>query len=118
MTASGITRREPYEAEIRPWASWLDTIAKRLVPIAGVTTSVTPVEGLSNRMPLLQIRWDRAKLGTTGETVAKLLFDSEPRISLFPARGRTEGNETGLTIGPYMMAPGDEKVVAERGLEP
>ncbi len=46
--------------------------------------------------------------------MAKLLFESEPRISLFPARGRTEGNETGLTIGPYMMAPGDEKVVAER----
>ena len=85
-----------------------------LAPIDGVTTSVTPLEGLSNRMPLLQIRWDRAKLGTTGEAVAKLLFESEPRISLFPARGKADGNETGLTIGPYMMAPGDEKVVAER----
>jgi L-seryl-tRNA(Ser) seleniumtransferase len=46
--------------------------------------------------------------------VAKLLFESEPRISLFPARGKADGSETGLTIGPYMMAPGDEKVVAER----
>ncbi len=79
-----------------------------------MTTSVTPAEGLSNRMPVLQVRWDKAKLGTTGEAVAKLLFESEPRISLFPARGKAEGNETGLTIGPYMMAPGDEKVVAER----
>jgi len=107
------TRRD-YEAEIRTWASWLDAIARRPAPIASVTTSVTPVEGLSNRMPLLQIRWDRAKLGTTGEAVAKLLFESEPRIALFPASGKLEENETGLTIGPYMMAPGDEKVVAER----
>jgi L-seryl-tRNA(Ser) seleniumtransferase len=107
------TKRD-YEAEIRAWAGWLDTIAKRLAPIAGVTTSVTPAEGLSNRMPLLQVRWDRTRLGTSGEAVAKLLFESEPRISLFPARGRLEGDETGLTIGPYMMAPGDEKVVAER----
>ena len=107
------TKRD-YEAEIRVWASWLDTIAKRLAPIAGVTSSVTPVSGLSNRMPVLQIRWDRTALGTTGEAVAKLLFESEPRISVFPARGKTEGNETGLTIGPYMMAPGEEKVVAER----
>jgi L-seryl-tRNA(Ser) seleniumtransferase len=106
--------KRDYEAEIRVWASWLDTIARRLAPIAGVATSVTPAEGLSNRMPLLQIRWDRATLGTTGEAVATLLFESEPRISLFPARARPEGNETGLTIGPYMMAPGDEKVVAER----
>ena len=65
-------------------------------------------------MPVLQVRWDKAKLGTTGEAVAKLLFESEPRISVFPARGRLGGSETGLTIGPYMMAPGDEKVVAER----
>ena len=103
-----------YETEIRVWASWLDTIARRLAPIAGITTSVTPAEGLSNRMPLLQIRWDSQRLGTTGEAVAKLLFASEPRISLFPARGRLAANETGLTIGPYMMAAGDETTVAER----
>jgi seryl-tRNA(Sec) selenium transferase len=107
------TRRD-YEAEIRVWASWVDTIARRIAPIEGVTTSVTPAEGLSNRMPVLQVRWDKTMLGTTGEAVAKLLFESEPRISLFPARGQAGPNETGLTIGPYMMAPGDEKVVAER----
>jgi L-seryl-tRNA(Ser) seleniumtransferase len=107
------TKRD-YEAEIRTWAGWVDTIAKRIAPIEGVRTSVTPAHDLSNRMPVLEIRWDKAKLGTTGEAVAKLLFESEPRISLFPARGRREGDETGLTIGPYMMSPGDEKVVAER----
>ena len=107
------TRRD-YDAEIRVWASWVDTIAKRVSAVDGVRTSVTPPEGLSNRMPVLQIRWDKARLGTTGDAVAKLLFESEPRISVFPARGKVDENETGLTIGPYMMAPGDEKVVAER----
>jgi hypothetical protein len=58
--------------------------------------------------------WDKTKLGTTGEAVAKLLFETEPRISLFPTQGKAGPDETGLTIGPYMMAPGDEKVVAER----
>jgi L-seryl-tRNA(Ser) seleniumtransferase len=107
------TKRD-YDAEIRTWQSWVDAIAKRVSAVDGVRTSVTPPEDLSNRMPVLQIRWDPSKLGTTGEAVAKLLFESEPRISLFPARGRTGAGETGLTIGPYMMAPGDEKVVAER----
>jgi L-seryl-tRNA(Ser) seleniumtransferase len=107
------TKRD-YEAEIKVWASWVDTIAKRVGAIPGVATSVTPVSGLSNRMPVLQVRWDKAKLGTTGEAVAKQLFESEPRISVFAARGKLAAGETGLTIGPYMMAPGDEKVVAER----
>jgi L-seryl-tRNA(Ser) seleniumtransferase len=106
--------RRDHDAEWRQWQSWLDFIARRVQAIEGVTTSVTPPEGLSNRMPMLQIRWERARLGITGEAVARQLFETTPRVSLFPARGRLAPDETGLTIGPYMMAPGDERVVAER----
>jgi L-seryl-tRNA(Ser) seleniumtransferase len=106
--------KRDHDAEWKMWLSWLDTIARRVTAIEGITTSVTQPEGLSNRMPSLQIRWDAAKLGTTGGAVAKQLFATDPRISLFPGRGRSEGSETGLNIGPYMMAAGDEKVIAER----
>jgi L-seryl-tRNA(Ser) seleniumtransferase len=50
----------------------------------------------------------------SGQAVARQLFETTPRVSLFPARGALAPGETGLTIGPYMMAPGDERVVAER----
>ena len=106
--------KRDHDAEWKMWVSWLDTIARRVTAIEGITTSVTQPDGLSNRMPSLQIRWDASKLGTTGEAIAKQLFGTDPRISLFPARGTPEGDETGLSIGPYMMAPGDEKVIAER----
>ncbi len=106
--------KRDHDAEWKQWQGWIDDIARRVAAIGGVTTSVTPPEGLSNRMPTLQIRWDRARLGVSGEAVARQLFASAPRVSLFPARGKLAENETGLTIGPYMMAPGDEKVVAER----
>jgi len=106
--------KRDHDAEWKMWLSWLDTIARRVTAIDGITSSVTQPEGLSNRMPSLQIRWDASKLGTTGAAVAKQLFAADPRISLFPGRGRPDGSETGLTIGPYMMAAGDEKVIAER----
>ena len=106
--------KRDHDAEWKAWQSWIDHIAARVKAVPGVTTSVTPPDSLSNRMPVLQIRWDRKALGTTGDAVAKQLFDTNPRVSLFPARGRLQPGETGLTIGPYMMAPGDEKVVAER----
>jgi L-seryl-tRNA(Ser) seleniumtransferase len=79
-----------------------------------VTAAVTPPEGLSNRMPTLQIRWPTGRIAVTGEAVARQLFETTPRVSLFPARGSLAPGETGLSIGPYMMAPGDEKIVAER----
>ena len=109
------TKRD-YEAEIRSAGPRGSTRSrKRIAPIAGVTTSVTPAEGLSNRMPVLQIRWDKTKLGHDrrgrGEAA---LRERAAHLALPRARARARANETGLTIGPYMMAPGDEKVVAER----
>jgi L-seryl-tRNA(Ser) seleniumtransferase len=106
--------RRDHDAEWKQWQAWIDHIARRVSSIEGVSTSVTPPDGLSNRMPSLQIRWSRERFGTSGEAVARLLFDTAPRVSLFPARGTLAADETGLTIGPYMMAPGDELVVAER----
>jgi seryl-tRNA(Sec) selenium transferase len=106
--------KRDHDAEWKTWQAWIDHIAQRVTAVDGVTTSVTPPDSLSNRMPVLQIRWDEKRLGTSGDAVAKQLFDSAPRVSLFPARGRLQPGETGLAVGPYMMAPGDEKVVAER----
>jgi hypothetical protein len=106
--------RRNHEAEWKQWQAWIDHIAGRVSAIDGVTTSVTQPEGLSNRMPSLQIRWDRKRLGVTGEAVARQLFETAPRVALFPARVKPPSDETGLTIGPYMMAPGDERVVADR----
>jgi L-seryl-tRNA(Ser) seleniumtransferase len=106
--------KRDHDAEWKTWQAWIDHIASRVKAVEGVTTSVTPPDSLSNRMPVLQIRWDAKRLGATGDAVAKQLFDTAPRVSLFPARGRRQPGETGLTIGPYMMAPGDEKVVADR----
>ncbi len=107
--------RRDHEAEWKQWQAWLDHIARRVETVSGVTTSVRQPEGLSNRMPTLEIRWDKAALGVSGDAVARQLFDGVPRVSLFPERGRPGGPpENGVSIGPYMMAPGDEKIVAER----
>src|SRR6185503_12529022 len=62
----------------------------------------------------LRVLRDKAKLGLSGDDVARLLFEGEPRVGVFPARGDGEPALTGIRIGPYMMSPGDEKIVAER----
>jgi len=107
--------KRDHEAEWKTWQSWLDTIARRVSKVEGVTTEVLLPEGLSNRSPRLRIAWDRARLGITGQEVEKLLLDTDPRIVLGGASGnRRQGPASTLTIMPYMMNPGDDKVVAER----
>jgi len=105
--------KRDHDAEWKRWTSWLESVARRVSAIDGVTTSIVPPRGLSNRMPSLRVFWDRKRFGVTGDAVVKTLFDTDPRVGIFPARGENDA-QTGVTVNPYMMAPGDEKIVGDR----
>jgi L-seryl-tRNA(Ser) seleniumtransferase len=105
------TKRD-HKAEWNRWLGWLDYIARYVSKIDGVSTSIAETTQLSNRTPSLSIRWDPKRLGTTGEAVAKHLFATEPRIAT--PGGRDRGGETSISVTPYQMSPGEEKIVAER----
>src|SRR5436309_10774926 len=105
------TKRD-HKAEWSRWLSWLDHIAKRVSTVDGVTTSIAETTELSNRTPSLSIRWDPKRRGITGAALAKHLLDTEPRIAT--PGGRDRGGESSISITPYQMSAGDEKIVADR----
>jgi D-glucosaminate-6-phosphate ammonia-lyase len=98
--------KRDHEAEWKQWVAWCDQIAATVKKVDGVTTSMSePREGLSNRTPQLNIKWDGAKL----------LTDTEPRIILASGNGTRPGNMAStVSVVPYMMMPADVKVVADR----
>jgi L-seryl-tRNA(Ser) seleniumtransferase len=101
--------KRDHKAEWAQWEGWLNHIATSVKRVDSVSTKVTDgSEGLSNRSPQLNIQWDSAKLGVTGPDVAKILLDTEPRIVLARAAGSS------VSIVPYQMSSGDEKIVADR----
>lgn len=107
--------KRDHAAEWRQWESWLDTISRRVTKVDGVTTEVLQPGGLSNRAPRLRINWDGAQLGIYGREVENLLLSGEPRIIFSGASGDPSGNAaSSITIMPYMMSPGDDRVVAEK----
>jgi L-seryl-tRNA(Ser) seleniumtransferase len=79
--------------------------------VPGITTSVSQPNGLSNRTPSLRVLWDAQRFGLTGDGVSRTLFDTEPRIAMSATRN---GALVGVSVTPYMMVPGDEKIIAER----
>ena len=109
-----------HKAEMATWISWMNNIGARVSKIEGVTTAVREPRGLSNHSPGLSISWDAAKLGITGEEVSNILYTTEPRVALGGGGGgggrgaRRSGTETGISITAYMMAPGEDKIVADR----
>ncbi len=107
--------KRDHDAEWKQWESWLDHIARRVKAVDGVSTEVLKPQGLSNHAPRLRIGWEGARLGITGVEVEKILYDTDPRIVLGGATGdRRASMASTVTIMPYMMVPGDEKVAGER----
>ena len=106
--------KRDHDAEWKRWTEGLEHIAGRVAAIDGITTSMVQPAGLSNRTPSLRVMWQRERLGVTGEELARTLFSTEPRIALFPAGGAGDPSLTGVSITPYMLSPGEEKIVADR----
>lgn len=110
------TKRDHPQEEIT-WTGYLETIAKKVGTISGVTTNIRQPKGLDNRTPNLTISWDPAKFNATGQDIATYLSTTKPRIALSAGGGRGNAggeNTTSITVAAWMMQPGDDKIVADR----
>jgi len=107
--------KRDHEAEQKQWLEWDNYIASAVKDIPSVTTEIKmPDEDLSNRAPVLTIHWDAAKVGITGTELVEKLDKGTPRILVAGGHGsRPDKMASTLGIMPYMMQPGDYKIVAE-----
>lgn len=112
--------KRDHAREWKTWLSWLDTIAKRVSSVEGITTTVREPTDLSNKSPSLAITWDSTKLHVTGEEIAEELATTKPRIAIGAGGGGGRGSTpapqgtTGVTVTAWQMQPGEDKIVADR----
>lgn len=108
-----------HDAEWRDWTARVQHIADRVSAVAGVKAVVrTDPGGRSNRSPAVTVRWFSETVGLTGQDVVARLDAGEPRILINAAGGQSDADgNTGVTMVPSTMAPGDERVVADRLVE-
>jgi D-glucosaminate-6-phosphate ammonia-lyase len=110
--------KRDHKAEWQTWLSWLDTISKQVTKIEGVTTTVREPNGLGNRSPSLVISWNPDKFYITGEEAAEEMARTKPRVALSSGGGgpsaQAAPGTTSISVTPWQMQPGEEKVVANR----
>ncbi len=115
------TKRD-HPKEEQTWTGYLETIAKRVSSIEGVTTNIRQPQSLDNRTPNLTISWDPNKFNATGSDIATYLSTTKPRIAMSAGGGGGRGAAaaapatptTSISIAAWMMQPGDDKIVADR----
>jgi uncharacterized pyridoxal phosphate-dependent enzyme len=106
--------KRDHDAEQRQWRSWLEHIESHVKSFPSVTTEYLQPEDLSNRAPRLAIRWDASKLGITGSELVEHLDKGTPRILVEGGEGRRPDHmASSIAIMPYMMAAGEERIVAD-----
>jgi seryl-tRNA(Sec) selenium transferase len=106
--------KRDHEAEQKMWRGWLEHVAARLKPLASTSFEYLEPGGLSNRAPRLRVRWDANVLGITGTELAARLDAGTPRILLESGQGRRpDAMASSLTIMPYMMDEGEERIIAD-----
>ena len=88
------------------WKSQVDFIKSTIEKISGVETGYVPKE-VTNHVPRLFIKWDEKEWNFSREDCFKALQEGEPSIVAL----RTP---LGVTIVTWMMARGEERVVARR----
>ncbi len=106
--------KRDHDAEWKTWEGWLDEIAAGVQRVDGVSTEVKQPSGLSNYAPRLEISWDSERLGLYGEELEGHLWTTNPRIILASGSGdRRGGGRSSVSVMPWMMQPGDAKVIAD-----
>jgi seryl-tRNA(Sec) selenium transferase len=106
--------KRDHDAEQREWRSWLQNIEARLKPLPSTSFDYLEPEDLSNRAPRLRINWDANVLKITGTEMVARLDAGTPRILVGGGSGhRPDEMKSSLTIMPYMMNPGDHRIIAD-----
>ena len=98
--------KRDHKAEWKEWERRLGVITDTVKDFDSVTTTIRQ-RGRSNVAPVLEINWDVETVGISGTGVASQLSAGEPRIEL-------NGNANGISIMPYMMEEGEDKIVADQ----
>jgi uncharacterized pyridoxal phosphate-dependent enzyme len=98
-----------HDAEWKDWEARLDTIEKIVSGVPGVRTSRFVPE-VANHVPHLSFEWDEKALGITKQQCLQRMEEGDPSIVCLGG----DDHPHGLGVTPFMMKPGEEKIVGER----
>jgi L-seryl-tRNA(Ser) seleniumtransferase len=99
--------KQDHDREWKDWEERTARIAKAAESVAGVTTR-TYVPPIADHTPTVNISWDTNKVKFSGDDLLAALRNGNPSIEAYG------GGKNSITVSPWMMLPGQDKVVANR----
>lgn len=110
LTAVELFVTRDHDADRRRWESMVDAWAHALRRVPNLQLRHLGPEN-AGKVPYLSMDWNADRAGFSRDTFIARLRDGEPRVELWPTATR------GLCLTPFMLEPGQEKIVEQRLLE-
>lgn len=107
LVALELYLKEDHAAVWKEWEGRCRRITEALSSFKDVKTEVY-VPQVANAVPHLRVSWDTAARKLTPAQMVQKLREGKPSIEVSPGSGRR------LSIGVWMMEPGEDAIVAER----
>jgi L-seryl-tRNA(Ser) seleniumtransferase len=98
---------EDHSAVWKDWEARCGQISQALKDLADVRCEVFVPE-IANAVPHVRVTWDEKKRGVTVAQLVKQLREGTPSIEVTP------GSTRRLSIGVWMMEPGEDAIVGRR----
>lgn len=99
--------KQDHDKEWKDWEDRAARIAKAAESVIGVKTK-TYVPPIADHSPTVNISWDTSKVKFSGNDLLVALRNGTPSIEAYG------GGENSITVSPWMMLPGQDKIVANR----
>ncbi len=110
LTAVELFLKRDHAADQKRWQAMIADWEAELRKVQGVTVERTGPENAGN-VPYLSVNWDQKARGFSHEDYLDRLRRGHPRIELWDTHDR------GLYLTPFMLEPGEEKIVIRRMVE-
>ncbi|HEV2830903.1 MAG TPA: selenocysteine synthase, partial [Hanamia sp.] len=98
---------QDHDKEWKEWEARVAHIAKVAESVKGVTTK-SYVPPIADHTPTINISWDTDRIKISGDGLLEQLRKGAPSIEAYG------GGKNSITVSPWMMIAGQEKVVAVR----
>ncbi len=107
LVAVEVYLKKDHAAEGREFEKRAKLIIDHVTSVRSVTAEIQVPE-IANHVPHVHIRWDPAEVKIAVADVVRQLREGEPSIEVVP------GSRDHLTVGVWMLQPGEAQIVARR----
>jgi len=113
MVAVEIYLKRDAAAEWKEWEQRAKMITDSVAGVPAVTTEVY-VPPIANHVPTVRIKWEKEALKLVADSVRKQLREGKPSIEIVPGSSPDSAVMQEISIGVWMLQPGEAEIVARR----